>query len=493
VSYAHGADSEVGRLRTVLVHRPGAELKRITPRSRDRLLFDALPWIGRAQQEHDVFTQALRDQGVQVLYVTELLQDALEYQSARDQAVASVLTDGGLGDELRSQVHSHLDELGPEALAQVLIAGLTPGELRIGQGVVFELLDRHDFVIEPLPNLVFCRDSSVWISDRVLVASMAAGCRRRESQLLKVIYDHHPRFAGTKCLYGPELEHLDGADVLLLAPQVIAVGVGEQTTPAGAERLARRVFDAGLAHTVIAVPLDQRVPAGSLDTICTMVDVDTAVMYPALAFTLTAHTITARHDGMRVSRAQPFLEAAAQAMGIERLTVIDTGLDPLTGPRGQWDDGSNALAIGRRLAVCHERNVETNSRLEAAGIEVVRVPGSELGSRRGGPRCMSCPLGRDPAELADSGPGFGAPGEPASVPCRELTVISPPGGQTEPGLPDGVSLQPVAARRLAGRPCPQATARSAAVIRAWTSVGSGTPRLPAERAGRASRSGRSCG
>jgi arginine deiminase len=459
VSYTHGADSEVGRLRTVLVHRPGAELRRITPRCRDRLLFDALPWIGRAQQEHDVLTQALRDQGVEVLYVTELLQDALEYRSARDQAIASVLA-SGLGDELRSQLRSHLDDLAPEALAQVLIAGLTPDEFRIGQGVVFELLDRHDFVIDPLPNLVFSRDSSVWISDRVVVASMTAR-RRRESQLLKVIYDHHPRFAGTKCLYGPELEHLDGGDVLLLAPQVIAVGVGERTTPAGLERLARSVFDAALAHTVIAVPIDKCGPAGNLDTICTMVDVDTAVMYPALAFTLTAHTITPRGDSLRVSRAQPFLEAAAQAMGIERLKVIDTGLDPLTGPRGQWDDGNNALAIGRGVAVSHERNAETNARLEAAGIQVIRVPGSELGSRRGGPRCMSCPVGRDPAGLADAEPAYAESDRSAGAPGPEVAVVSaacqaeprPPAEASSP-VPvlvpagaDGFSHSPAAASR----------------------------------------------
>jgi arginine deiminase len=404
VSHTHGVDSEVGRLRSVLVHRPGAELKRITPRSADRLLFDGLPWVGRAQQEHDLFTQALRDRGVEVWYVTELLQDALEYQEARQGAIAAATAGAAMGDELRMQVRDHLEELRPEALAQVLIAGLAPDELRLGQGLVFELLDRHDFVIHPLPNLVFSRDSSVWIGDRVAVASPAAVGRRRESDLLQVIYDHHPSFAGTKCLYGSQLEHLDGGDVLLLAPGVLAVGVGERTTAAGAERLARRVFDAGLAHTVLAVPVDQRGPARYLDTICTVVDIDTVVMHPAVAFALTAHTITPRDDGMRVSRPQPFLEAAAQAMGIERLKVIYTGLDPMTGCREQWEDGNNALAIGRRLVVCHERNVETNARLEAAGVEVIRVPGSELGSRRGGPRCMSCAVGRDPAAQPDADP-----------------------------------------------------------------------------------------
>jgi arginine deiminase len=403
VGHTHGVDSEVGRLRTVLLHRPGLELRRITPRSASRLLFDVLPWVGRAQQEHDILAGVLRDHDVEVLYVTELLQDALEYQPARDEAIASVLASAALGDELRAQLRGHLDRLDPEVLAGVLIAGLTPDELTIGRGVVFELLDRHDFIIDPLPNLTFIRDSSVWISDRVAVASLAAASRRRESELLGVIYGHHPRFAGTKCLYGPELEQVEGGDVLLLAPSVIAIGVGGRTTPAGAERLARRVFDAGLAHTILAVPLDRLGPGAHLDTVCTVVDVDTVVMYPRLAFTLTAHTITPLRDGMRVSRPQPFLEAGARALGIERLRVIETGVDPLTTPRQQWDDGGNALAVDRTVAVCHERNVETNARLEAAGVEVIRVPASELGSHRGGPRCMACPVARDPAASPDAG------------------------------------------------------------------------------------------
>ena len=433
VSYTHGADSEAGRLRTVLVHRPGAELKRISPRSRGRLLFDRLPWVARAQQEHDEFTQILRDHGVEVLYVTELLQDALEYAPARSAAITSALDDRWLGDDLRTAVRGHLEGLDSETLAQALIAGVTPGELGAGRGVVYELLDRHDFVIDPLPNLVFTRDSSVWVGDRVAVSSL--GARGREASLLAVLYAHHPRFVGTKMLYGPHLEPIVGGDIVLLAPGVIAVGVSEQTSPAGVERLARQAFPAGLAHTVLAVPI-HRTGAPHLDTICTVIDAGVVVMHPALAYTLTVHTITPRGDELRVSRPQPFMAAAAQAMGIDRLTVIDTGLDPLTtshgqwgggqwgggqlggqlgggqwsggrwgggqpgggrGDTGQWDDGGNALSLGRGLVICDERNLETNARLTAAGVQVIPVPASELASGRGGPRCMSCAVTRDPA------------------------------------------------------------------------------------------------
>jgi arginine deiminase len=398
----------------------------MTPRSRDHLLFDTLPWASRAQQEHDAFAQAMRDQGVEVLYVTELLQDALEYQPARDEAIEAALADPRLGDELREQVHARLDCLGPEELAQILIAGITPEDLPGGHGLAFQLLDRHEFVIEPLPNLVFTRDSSFWIGDRVAVTSLAAPHRRREAALLAVIYGHHPRFAGLKRLYGPEFEHIDGGDVLLLAPSVLAVGVGQRTTPAGVERLSRNVLDAGLAHTVLAIPVDQADGSGYLDTLCTVIDSDTVVMHPKVAFTLTAHLITPRPEGTRVSRPQPFLEAAAQAIGIERLNVIDTGLDPVSGRRrGQWDDGNNALALGQRLVAVHERNTETIIRLEAAGVQVIQVPGSELGSSRGGPRCMSCPVGRDPAIGAGQDASDCAPGESAGARSLELEIARP--------------------------------------------------------------------
>jgi arginine deiminase len=408
VSQFHGVDSEVGPLRTVLLHRPGAELKRITPRNGDKLLFAGVPWADRARHEHDIFAQGLRDHGVEVLYLTQLLQDALEYQPARHQAVASVLADVRLGDELRGQLQHHLDGLDPEELTQVLVAGLTAGEFRRGRGAVYHLLDACDFVIDPLPNLVFTRDSSVWIGDRVAIASPAAPGRRREAELVSVIYTHHPMFAGTKPLYKPQQEPLDGGDLLLLAPGVIAVGISDRTRPAAVERLSRSVFDSGLAHTVLGVPIDRQrgmpghVSTVHLDTVCTMVDADAVVMCPAVAYSLTARVITPRSEGLRVSHPQPFLEAAAQAMGIERLRLIDTGLDPVSAAREQWDDASNALAIGPGLAVSHERNVETNARLEAAGIEVIRVPGSELRSRRGGPRCMSCAIARDPASMPDS-------------------------------------------------------------------------------------------
>jgi arginine deiminase len=395
-----GVTSEVGRLRTVLLHRPGDELKRLTPRNNVELLFDGIPWLERAQEEHDAFAAALGDRGVEVLYFFDLLTAALEVPQARAEVVNAAVAPAEVGPALAPVLREHLLGLSSEQLAEVLTAGLyyeeitSPGALR--SGVVARLAPPHSFVIPPLPNLLFTRDSSVWLDERVAVTSPFMPARVREATLARAIYRYAPRFAGTPLLYGdvapehPEA-YLEGGDVLLLAPGAAAIGVGERTTPAGAETLAARALEAGVVRVVLAVPVEQRRATMHLDTVCTMVDTDAVVMYPPIAHTLQAFPVTA--EG--ASGPRPFLTAAAEAMGIERLRVIETGLDPVTAEREQWDDGNNTLAIAPRLVVAYERNVETNARLEDAGIEVVRIRGSELGSGRGGPRCMSCPVARE--------------------------------------------------------------------------------------------------
>ena len=396
---AVGVTSEVGRLRTVLLHRPGPELSRLTPRNNADLLFDGLPWVARAQEEHDGFAAALRERGVEVLYLSSLLAETLEVPEAREAAVDAAVAPSVVGPSLATTLHAWLLDLPSDELALHLAAGLTHDELPTTgpEGVVARLAGPGEFVVRPLPNLLFTRDSSVWVGQRVAVTTPSMPARRRETTLTGVIYGHHPRFAGTPLLYGADDDAwFEGGDVLVMAPGVVAVGVGQRTTPAGVEAFAQRAFAAGVAHTVLAVPIAQERATMHLDTVCTMVDVDAVVMFPAVADTLVAYPVTPNGEGVRVAGPTPFLEAAARAMGIDRLRVVDTGLDPVTAEREQWDDGNNTLALAPGLVVAYERNTETNARLEDAGIEVVRIAGSELGSGRGGPRCMSCPVLRDP-------------------------------------------------------------------------------------------------
>jgi arginine deiminase len=377
----------------VLLHRPGEELRRLTPRNSADLLFDGVPWVERAQAEHDAFADTLRSHGVEVLLLRELLDEALTDDEARTACVDAAVSPQQVGPVLARRLRSELLELDPVALAQALVAGITIGELPIGTGSLLPSLSLPgDFVVPPLPNLLFTRDSSVVLRDRVAVTRPAMPARLREVTLTAAVWRHHPRLAGTPTIDTSTATGLEGGDVLVLGDGVLAVGVGQRTSPAGVETLALQAFSTGTAHTVLAVPIAQERATMHLDTVCTMVDVDAVVMYPLVAQTLTAWTVT--ESG--VSGPRPFLEAAADALRLERLRVVDTGLDPVTAEREQWDDGNNTLAVAPGVVVAYERNVRTNARLVDAGIEVLPIAGSELGSGRGGPRCMSCPVSRDP-------------------------------------------------------------------------------------------------
>ncbi|MCI4674736.1 arginine deiminase [Mycolicibacterium litorale] len=394
-----GTNSEVGTLRVVILHRPGAELQRLTPRTNDKLPFDGLPWVSRAQEEHDAFADLLRSRGVEVLLMSDLLTEALDSGAARMQGIAAAVDARRLGLPLAQELSAYLRGLQPPELAPLLTAGMTftelPSSAKADTSLVRRMHHGGDFVIDPLPNLLFTRDSSFWFGPRVAITSLALPARSRETSLTDLIYAHHPRFLGVRRAYESHTTPVEGGDVLLLAPGVVAIGVGERTTPAGAEALARSLFDDELAHTVLAVPIAQERAQMHLDTVCTMVDVDAVVMCPAIKDSLSAFTIKRTPDGVTILDEAPFVKAAAEAMGVDRLRVIDTGLDPVTAERKQWDHGDNTLALAPGVVVAYEHNTETNTRLQDSGIEVLPIAASELGTGRGGPRCMSCPVARD--------------------------------------------------------------------------------------------------
>ena len=395
--HQHGVGSEVGRLRTVVLHRPGPELRRLTPRNNDDLLFDGVPWLDRAQQEHDQFADTLRAHDVEVLYLHELLDRGARRRRGARPAARQRAAPDLIGPALVPALREHLAPLPSADLARVLMAGMARDELPVHPGGLVEhMVEPQSFVIRPLPNLLFTRDSAVWLDHGVAVTQLAMPARRRESAITGAIYRHHPRFAGTELLYGGSPEDqawLEGGDVLVLAPGVLAIGVGQRTSPAGVEAFAQRLFVAGAA----------RGGAGRPDLPGPRDDAPRHRLHDGRPRRRGHVPAAGRHArGLRrstpggVGDREPFLAAAARAMEIGELRVIDTGLDPVTAEREQWDDGNNTLAIGPGLVCAYERNTETNQRLAEEGIDVVLIAGSELGTGRGGPRCMSCPVLRDP-------------------------------------------------------------------------------------------------
>jgi arginine deiminase len=391
-----GVTSDVGRLRSVLVHRPGHELFTLTPNQVDALVFGRLPWAARAQEEHDTLTGLLRTHGVEVLYLADLLTEVLAVDAARQELTDTVLADLRLGDTLRDRLAGYLSYLDPAALAGVLTAGLARADLRTGTGLVHALADPAGLVVESLPNLLFTRDSTVFLGDQAVVGSLPEPARHREPLLCTTVLRWHPRFLGTPLLYRPPYEPLCGGDLLLLSRGVVALGVGAGSTAAGAERLSRKLLGTGLAHTVLVVPLPGRHPGTRLDTLVSPVDVDTLLVSQPRGAELVAYQVTAEADGELSIRApRPLVTVAGEALGTP-VRTLPTGLDPRPAPGHHWEDGTNPLVIAPGLLVAYDRSTDTNATLGRAGIEVLTVPGAELGSPRGGPRALCCPLERDP-------------------------------------------------------------------------------------------------